>query len=148
MTVRETTKKREILLVEDNPADVRLIREVMKECSLDCNLYVVEDGAKAMDFLHHRAGYDNTPRPNLILLDLNMPKMDGYGVLTAIKSERNLRLIPVIILSSSKSEADIRSAYQLNANCYITKPASVNDFINVMKSIEDFWFNTAETVKG
>jgi CheY-like chemotaxis protein len=95
-----------------------------------------------MDFLLHRAGYESAPRPDLILLDLNMPKEDGYDVLAVIKSDSNLRLIPVIVLSSSTSERDVRRAYQLNANCYITKPTDIDRYIMIMKSIEEFWFNT------
>jgi CheY-like chemotaxis protein len=142
MTTSKTTRTKEILLAEDNPGDVRLIQEVIRECGLTCNLHIVDDGARAMDFLLHRAGYESAPRPDLILLDLNMPKKDGYDVLAAIKSDRNLRLIPVIVLSSSSSGRDIRSAYQLNANCYITKPADIDRYIMIMKSIEEFWFNT------
>jgi chemotaxis family two-component system response regulator Rcp1 len=144
MSVRETVQKREILLAEDSPAEVRLMQEVIKECGLDCNLHVVEDGSQVMDFLMHGAGFENAPRPDMILLDLNMPKEDGYDVLTEIKSRRDLRLIPVIVLSSSSSERDIRSAYQLNANCYISKPSNVKGFVKVMNSIQDFWFNTVK----
>ena len=144
MSICKIAQKREILLAEDSTADVRLMQEVIKECGLDCNLHVVEDGSKVVDFLMHRAGFESAPRPDLILLDLNMPREDGYDVLTEIKSSRDLRLIPVIVLSSSSSAVDIRSAYQLNANCYISKPASMIDFVKVMKSIADFWFNTVK----
>jgi chemotaxis family two-component system response regulator Rcp1 len=144
MSVRETVQKREILLAEDSPAEVRLMQEVIKECGLDCNLHVVEDGSQVMDFLMHGSGFESAPRPDIILLDLNMPKEDGYDVLTEIKSRRDLRLIPVIVLSSSNSNRDIRSAYQLNANCYINKPSSMSDFVKVIKSIGDFWFNTVK----
>ena len=144
MSVHETVQKREILLAEDSPADVRLMQEVIKECGLDCNLHVVEDGSKVMVFLMQGAGFESAPRPDIIILDLNMPKSDGYDVLSEIKSSRDLRLIPVIVLSSSSSEIDIRSAYQLNANCYIKKPSNISDFVKVMKSIEDFWFNTVK----
>ena len=138
MRVRESKKTREILLVEDNPGDVRLLQEVIQECCLVINLHVVRDGSEALNFLRHSAGYERAPRPDLILLDLNMPKEDGYDVLAAVKSDRELRLIPVIVLSSSSMERDIRSAYQLNANCYITKPASIDQYIMTMKSIEEF----------
>ena len=147
MITREIVQKKEILLAEDSPADVRLMQEVIKECRLDSNLHVAEDGSKVMDFLMHGAGFERAPRPDVILLDLNMPKEDGYDVLSDIKSRRDLRLIPVIVLSSSSSERDIRSAYQLNANCYINKPSSISDFVKVMNSIGDFWFNTVKLPK-
>ncbi len=143
-SVRALQPSREILLVEDSPADVRLMKEVIRECDLDCNLHVVEDGSKAIDFLQRIDRFESVPRPDMILLDLNMPKEDGYDVLDAIRSSRDLSSIPVIVLSSSSSKIDIRSAYQLNANCYITKPAGLSDFVKVMNSIGDFWFNTVK----
>jgi chemotaxis family two-component system response regulator Rcp1 len=128
-----------ILLVEDNPADVRLTEEALKENKLRNNLSVVEDGLEAMDFLHRTNGHAEAPRPDLILLDLNLPKKDGREVLAEIKKDPNLRSIPVVVLTTSKAEEDIIKTYNLHANCYITKPVDLEQFISVVKSIEDFW---------
>lgn len=129
----------EILLVEDNPGDARLAVEALKDSKLKNNMNVVGDGVEAMDFLHRKGKYSNAPRPDLILLDLNLPRKDGREVLDEIKTDDNLKRIPVVILTISKAEEDILTAYNLHANCFITKPLDLNQFMTVVKSIEDFW---------
>jgi len=129
----------EIMLVEDNPGDVRLIVEAFKEDKLRNNLDVVEDGVEALAFLRREDKYADTPRPDLILLDLNLPKKDGREVLAEIKADENLRRIPVVILTTSKAEEDILKAYNHHANCYITKPIGLEQFIKVVKSVKEFW---------
>lgn len=129
----------EILLVEDSPGDVRLIIESLKENKLRNKLDVVEDGVQALAFLHQEGRYAEAPHPDLILLDLNLPKKDGREVLAEIKADENLRRIPVVILTSSKAEEDIFKAYNLQANCYITKPMGLDQFVKVVKSIQEFW---------
>ncbi|WP_319550548.1 response regulator [Desulfogranum marinum] len=131
----------EILLVEDNPGDVRLTIEGLKEGKVRNTLSVVEDGVEALAFLRKEGKYVDAVRPDLILLDLNLPKKDGREVLTEIKSDENLRNIPVVVLTTSKAEQDILKAYSLHANCYITKPVDLDQFISVVESIEDFWFS-------
>ena len=131
----------EILLVEDNPGDARLAREGLSECKIRNNLHVVDDGVKAMAFLRRQSGYLNAPRPDLILLDLNLPRKDGREVLREIKEDEHLRLIPVVVLTTSKAEEDIISSYSLHANCYVTKPLGLQQFLDVVRSIEDFWFS-------
>jgi two-component system response regulator len=136
-----TTKNRviEILLVEDSPADVALTQEALQEFKVINRLHVVMDGEAAMDFLHKRGSYFNAPRPDLILLDLNLPKKDGREVLAEIKEEKYLRSVPVIVLTTSRDEQDVLKAYNLSCNCYITKPVDLRQFIEVVKSIEQFW---------
>ena len=129
-----------ILLVEDNPGDARLTREALKDAKLLNQLNQVGDGEQAMAFLRREGEYRSAPRPDLILLDLNMPKKDGREVLAEIKTDANLRRIPVVILSSSSAEQDILKTYDLHANCYITKPVDLDQFAKVAKAIEDFWF--------
>jgi len=129
----------EILLVEDNPADVRLTREALKEEKVYNNLYVVADGVEAMAYLRREGNYATAVRPDLILLDLNLPKKDGREVLKEIKSDPSLKVIPVCILTVSKAEEDILKSYSLHANCYITKPVDLTQFIKVAKSIQEFW---------
>lgn len=129
----------EILLVEDNPGDVRLTKESFKEAKVRNKLHVVEDGVEAMAFLRQEGKYADAPRPDLILLDLNLPKKDGREVLGEIKTDEDLRRIPVVVLTVSKADEDILKAYNLNANCYITKPIGLNQFIKVVKTIEEFW---------
>ena len=129
----------EILLVEDSPGDVRLIIESLKENKLRNKLDVVEDGVQALAFLHQEGRYAEAPHPDLILLDLNLPKKDGREVLAEIKADENLRRIPVVILTSSKAEEDIFKAYNLQANRYITKPMGLDQFVKVVKSIQEFW---------
>jgi len=131
----------EILLVEDNPGGVRLTAEAFKENKLRNELHVVGDGVEAMAFLRREGKYASAPRPDLILLDLKLPKKDGREVLAEIKEDKNLRRIPVVILTSSKAEEDIIRTYDLHANCYVTKPVGLEEFIAVVKSIENFWLS-------
>ena len=131
----------EILLVEDNPADIRLIKEVFKDFTIQNEIRVVRDGIAAMEYLHKNGKYKNTSRPNLVLLDLNLPLKDGRDVLVEIKEDEDLKSIPVIILTTSNSPEDIAEAYRHYASCYITKPANLDNFIKVLKSLEDFWLN-------
>jgi CheY-like chemotaxis protein len=131
----------EILLVEDNPGDVRLTREALKDARVINNLQVAADGVEAMAFLKRQGGYENAIRPDLILLDLNLPKKDGREVLSEIKADPGLRQIPVVILTTSKAEEDILKTYDLHANCYITKPVDLEKFIEVISAIEDFWLS-------
>lgn len=131
----------DILLVEDNPGDVRLTKEALKEGKINNNLYVVGDGKEALDFLSHEKKYKNSVRPDLILLDLNLPKLDGWGVLKKIKTDSTLKRIPVVILTTSEDERDISDAYNQYANCYITKPVDLEQFVTIVKTIEDFWFS-------
>jgi len=128
-----------ILLVEDSPGDVRLIQEALKESKVLNEIYVVEDGLEAMRFLRREDKYPSVPRPDLILLDLNMPKKDGREVLAEIKADDELKRIPVVILTISLDEEDVFKTYNLHANCYITKPIGFDQFMKVVKSIEDFW---------
>lgn len=129
----------EVLLVEDNPADVRLTREALKEGKVRNNLHVVEDGMAALDFLNRRGPHTGAPLPDLILLDLNLPKKDGREVLAEIKADEKLRLIPVVVLTTSESEEDILKSYRLHANCYVTKPVGLEQFIQVVRQIDSFW---------
>ena len=129
----------DILLVEDNPGDARLAVEALKESKLKNNMFVVNDGEEAMDFLRKNGKYEKVPRPDLILLDLNLPKKDGREVLEEIKTDPDLKRIPVVILTISKAEEDILTSYNLHANCFITKPIDLHQFMKVVKSIEDFW---------
>jgi len=139
MRIAEMGKPIEILLVEDNPGDVRLTVEALKENKVHNNLHVAEDGAEAMGFLHREGKYAHAPRPDLIVLDLNLPKMDGFEVLTDIKSDNELKRIPVVILTSSQADEDILKSYNLHANCFVTKPFGMQQFVEVVKSIEGFW---------
>ena len=129
----------EVLLVEDNPADVRLTQEALKDGRVMVNLTVAGDGVEAMEVLNREGKYKGVARPDLILLDLNLPKKNGREVLTEIKADEKLRSIPVIVMTTSKAEQDIHRAYNLNANCYITKPVDLDEFLHVVRSIEDFW---------
>lgn len=129
----------EILMVEDNPGDVRLTVEALKETKVRNNLNVVRDGAEALAFLRRQGRYETAPRPDLILLDLNVPRIDGRRVLAEIKADADLRRIPVVILTSSQAEEDIIRTYDLQANCYVTKPVDLDQFIKVVQSIETFW---------
>jgi CheY-like chemotaxis protein len=133
----------EILLVEDNPADVRLTREVLKEGRVRNNLSVVWDGVEALAFLRRQEGFADAPRPHLILLDLNLPRKDGREVLGEIKQDERLRRIPVVVLTNSQAEEDILQAYDLHANCYIHKPVDWDQFIRVVRSVEEFWLTVA-----
>jgi two-component system, chemotaxis family, response regulator Rcp1 len=131
----------EVLLVEDSPGDVRLTREAFKDAKVHINLHVASDGARAMAFLKREGEYAKAPRPDLILLDLNLPKKDGREVLGEIKEDSSLKTIPVVILTTSSSEADILRSYQLHANCYITKPVGLEGFLTVVRSIDSFWLS-------
>ncbi len=130
-----------VLLVENNPEDAYLMQEAFKATHLTNFLYVVNDGVEAMDFLHKEGEYEEAPRPDLILLALNMPRKDGREVLSEVKSDPKLQNIPVIVLTASDTETDILKSYNLHANCYITKPAELEKFIKLMKQIEHFWLN-------
>ena len=138
----------QILLVEDNPGDVRLTREVLKEGRINNTLNVVEDGVEAMAFLRHEGAYADAEQQDLVLLDLNLPKKDGREVLAEMKADPTLRRIPVIILTSSSAELDILGAYDLHANCYITKPVDLDQFTKVVRSIEDFWLSIVKLPGG
>ncbi len=129
----------EILLVEDSPGDADLAREALETTKVRNTLHVVRDGEEAMDFLRRKGKWANAPRPGLVLLDLNLPKMDGRQVLAEIKQDPDLRRIPVVILTISKEEADVLRSYDLHANCYITKPIDLGQFLEVVRSIEEFW---------
>ncbi|KQX49215.1 response regulator [Paenibacillus sp. Root444D2] len=129
----------EILLVEDNPGDIRLIVEVLKEGKINNNLSVVEDGEEALAYLRREGSYQEAIMPDIILLDLNLPKINGTEVLAEIKKDPQLKYIPVIILTTSEAEQDILRAYDLHANCYITKPVNLEQFLTVVRSIENFW---------
>ena len=139
MNNEEIIKNIEILLVEDNPADIRLAQEAFKDAKVHNILYTVGDGVEAMAFLRREGKYADAPRPDLILLDLNLPKKDGREVLAEIKADEHLKLIPVVILTVSKDEEDILKTYNLHANCYITKPIDFEQFMKVVKTIEEFW---------
>lgn len=129
----------DFLLVEDNPGDVRLTQEALKSHKVQNNLHVVTDGEEAMAFLRRQGRYKDSPRPDIILLDLNLPKKDGREVLAEIKSDPNLKTIPVVIITSSEAEQDVIKSYNLSANCYVTKPVNLDQFIKVVQSINDFW---------
>lgn len=141
MTERRTMQTIEILLVEDNPGDQRLTREALQENKINNNISIVEDGEAAIDFLNRKGEYANAPRPDLIMLDLNLPKKNGREVLEIIKADKNLKRIPVVILTTSSADEDIAKAYDLNANCYITKPVDFEQFTNIIKKTEEFWFS-------
>ena len=141
MMNKVNVKPVEILLVEDNQGDARLAIEAMDDSKIKNNLVWVKDGVEAMEYLRKEGEYKNASRPDLILLDLNMPRKDGREVLAEVKSDDNLKSIPVVILTVSKAEEDIIKSYDLHANCYVTKPLDLEQFIHVVKSIEDFWFS-------
>lgn len=130
----------QILLVEDNPGDVRLTREALKESKMHNTLHVAADGVEALRFLRGEGPYADVPRPDIILLDLNLPRKDGREVLAEIKADESLRRIPVVILTTSDDEHDILRSYDLHANCYITKPLDLRQFAMIVKTIENFWF--------
>jgi len=134
----------EVLLVEDSPGDVRLTREAFKDAKMHIQLHVAPDGAEAMAFLKREGKHSNVPRPDLILLDLNLPKKDGREVLEEIKESSSLKTIPVVILTTSASEEDIIRSYRLHANCYITKPVNLDGFLKVVKSIDNFWLSVVQ----
>ena len=134
----------DILIVEDNPGDARLIRELLNNGKTYNSLHIIKDGVEAMEFLRKEGEYAKVPYPDLIILDLNLPKKDGREVLAEIKSDKKLKKIPVIVMTVSQAEEDIIRSYNLHANCYVTKPIDLNQFIKVVKSIEEFWFSTVK----
>lgn len=138
------SKPIEILLVEDNPGDVRLTRESFKEGKIANHIQVAKDGVEAMEILRRQGAHQTAPRPDLILLDLNLPRKNGREVLKEIKEDPDLRQIPVVVLTTSEAEEDIVRSYGLHANCYITKPVVLEKFIAVVKSIEDFWLTVVK----
>ena len=138
----------EILLVEDNPGDVRLTREIFKAARIRNIIHTVEDGVEAMEYLRNQGKYADEARPDLILLDLNLPRKDGREVLAEIKMDDELKRIPVVVLTISKAEEDILKTYSLHANCYITKPVDLDQFIKVVASIEDFWLSVVKLPSG
>ena len=138
----------EVLLVEDSVGDIRLMREAFKDAKVHINLHVAADGAEAMAFLKREGQHTDAARPDLILLDLNLPKKDGRDVLKEIKESPTLGIIPVVILTTSASEADILRTYQLHANCYITKPVDLEGFLKVVRSIDSFWLSVVKLPRG
>jgi chemotaxis family two-component system response regulator Rcp1 len=134
----------QVLLVEDSSGDVRLTQEAFRDANPSIHLHVASDGVEAMAFLRHEGVHLNAPRPDIILLDLNLPRMDGREVLVQIKGDDSLRLIPTIILTTSDAEVDIVKSYQLQANCYLSKPVQLDAFVNLVKSINDFWLTRAK----
>ena len=148
MAARRAGAPVEILLVEDNPADVRLTQEALKEGKVYNNLHWAKDGVEALDFLHRKGKFAGVPRPDIILLDLNLPKKDGREVLQDIKNDDKLKRIPVVILTTSKAEEDVLKSYNLHANCYVTKPVDLEQFIVVVKSIDMFWLTVVTLPNG
>jgi two-component system response regulator len=134
------TKPIEILLVEDNPGDIQLTRIALEDNKMNINLSVAEDGVEALEFLKKKGKYSDAPHPDLVLLDLNLPKKDGREVLAQMKADPILKRIPVVILTTSQAEEDVLKAYNLCANCYITKPVDLDQFVKIVRSIESFWF--------
>jgi len=130
----------EILLVEDNPGDVRLTQEALRDSKLHNRLSVVEDGVEALSFLKREGHYAESPRPDIILLDLNLPRKSGREVLEEIKQDEVLKRIPVVVLTTSEDERDVMASYNLHANCYITKPVDLSQFITIVRNIKEFWF--------
>lgn len=141
------TRSIEILLVEDNPGDARLTQEAMKAGKIRNRMHVVEDGVEAMQFLRREGRFAAAPRPDLILLDLNLPRKDGREVLTEVKADPSLRRIPVVVLTTSQAEEDVLAAYNQHANCYIAKPVDFDQFMKVVKQIDEFWVNVVTLPK-
>jgi len=144
MTEHRDGEPVDILLVEDNPGDVRLTREAFAEAQITNDLHAVNDGEDALDFLHQRGEHADAPRPNLVLLDLNLPKVDGHDVLEAVKSDDDLRTIPVVVLTSSEAEEDVVKSYEQHTNAYLTKPIDPSEFVDVIRSFERFWLTLVE----
>lgn len=141
--VSRSQNSKHLLLVEDNAGDIRLTQEALKEGNIAVHLSVATDGVEAVEFLHRTGKYKDAPRPDLILLDLNLPRKNGREVLREIKTDPDLKMIPVLVMTTSKAEQDVARAYSLNANCYITKPIDLDEFMAVVHSIEDFWLDKA-----
>ncbi len=144
MCARRAEGAIDILLVEDNPGDVVLTREALKTAKIENHLHVVGDGEEALQFLSRTDGFADAPRPDLVLLDLNLPKLSGPQVLSSIKSDADLRSIPVIVLSTSDNPDDVSRSYHLYANCYVCKPDELSNFRDLVRKIDDFWFGTAK----
>jgi chemotaxis family two-component system response regulator Rcp1 len=134
----------QVLLIEDSPGDVRLTREAFRDANMAIKLHVASDGVEAMAFLRQQGVYANAPRPHFILLDLNLPKMDGREVLLHIKEDEGLKTIPTVILTTSEAEVDIARSYELQANCYLSKPVQLDAFESLVRSINDFWLTKAK----
>ena len=139
-----THGEKSILLVEDNPADVRITLEAFKEGKIEAQIFIVKDGVEALNFLERKEKFSNEPLPDIILLDLNLPRKDGREVLEEIKKDPGLKSIPAIILTSSKAEEDIQKSYQLHCNCYLTKPVGLNEFETLINLLNDFWLKVVE----
>ncbi|MBT9448097.1 MAG: response regulator [Desulfobacterales bacterium] len=144
MNIAKTVEPLELLLVEDNPGDVRLTEEALREGRVYNKIHVVDDGVEALAFLRREGRYADARRPDIILLDLNLPKKDGREVLEEIKSDKALKRIPVVVLTTSEAEQDILRVYNLHANCYVTKPLDLDQFMSVVKSIENFWLTVVK----
>jgi CheY-like chemotaxis protein len=142
--IQSATKPIEVLLVEDNPGDAQLTRIALNDGKMCINLSLTEDGVDALAFLRKQGNYADAPRPDLILLDLNLPRKDGREVLAEIKADPSLRRIPVVVLTTSQSDTDILQAYELAANCFITKPVDFDQFVKIVQTIEDFWFTVVK----
>ena len=138
-TTDKESRQIEILLIEDNPGDARLTQEAMRAAKMTNVLHVVEDGVQAMEFLRQRSRFKDAPRPDLILLDLNLPKKDGRAVLAEGKADPDLRRIPVVVLTTSRSEEDVMQAYDMHANAYVTKPVNLDQFMRIVALIDEFW---------
>jgi len=138
-TMQNNTEPIEILLVEDNPGDARLTLEAMREAKVRNRIHVVEDGVEAMEFLRRQGRFGDAPRPDLILLDLNLPRKDGREVLAEVKADPELKRIPVVVLTTSRAEEDVLRAYNLHANCYVTKPVDLEQFMKIVGQIDEFW---------
>lgn len=136
-----TGKPIEVLLVEDDPADADLTKETLKDGKLFVHLNVVEDGEQAMAYLRQQSPFENAVRPDLVLLDLNLPRLDGRQVLKEIKEDDSLKTIPVVVLTTSEAETDVQNMYRIGANCYITKPIGMDEFSIIVRTLEDFWFS-------
>jgi two-component system, chemotaxis family, response regulator Rcp1 len=139
--LRDSVSPATILLIEDNPGDVRLMREALRSNGMSKDLSVVEDGEQAIWFLNRSGPFSNAPRPDLIFLDLNLPRKDGREVLAEIKANEDLRRIPVIVLTTSESDTDVKKAYELYATCYVKKPADLDEYLSVIKACESFWLH-------
>lgn len=139
-----TTPPPDILLIEDNPGDVRLTQEAFREASFDAELHVATDGVEAMRFLKQDEGYESVPRPDLVLLDLNLPRKDGFDVLVEIRDDPELDRLPVVVLTSSEDTEDVRRSYEQQVNAYLTKPSDPGEFVDTVRAVEEFWFEQVE----
>jgi len=137
-----------VLLVEDNPGDQRLVKEALRENDLQCELHIAEDGVLALQFLRREGKYQDAPRPDLILLDLNLPKISGREVLGELKAEEGLKSIPVVVMTTSQADEDISKVYGLNGNCFVTKPVDLDEFLHLIDVIGTFWFSVARLPSG